>query len=696
MSVSNLVLEIGVEEIPSGYFNHIHDILSSKSDSPIRGLFESNNISAGSISSYSTPRRIILHIEDIPTSQDIKIDGPPLHIAYDENKKPTKALLAFLKKFDAKLDSVDNTQEERVSISRKDVSNKEILAKLLPKLIRELDFPKTMRWDEDGFMFARPIRWVLALFGSEIIKFNIAGIDSSNITYGHRFLGSKKIKIKDSKSFFYALEKNHIIYDNSQRKDKILSFLEKKSWHKNSLLLDEVTNLVEYPVFIEGSFKDEYLQIPEEVLLASMAKHQRVFCLQNKDGSLKNRFVGVLNGNYKGKRQIIKNFENVLDAKLKDALFFYKSDTKKSLTEWSKGLSDVVFHKKLGTLSDKTVRIKQISDLLSKAFELDQDQKKDMKKAISLSKADLLTEMVGEFPSLQGVVGSYYALHSGENDAVSNAIKEHYLPKFSDDELPDSEIGTLISLADKLDNIVSYFKIGKYPKGGWDLYALRRQGIGIISILISKEIPISLSKVFDFAFDLAPGECDREKLKKIFLDFFKDRFFNYVKSKFGFRHDLIECVLLQGVDDIYNSYLKLEALNSIIDENYFEKARSIVERTHNILKGFKERPNPVKVSLFAHDEEQLLYDGIEEIESPFKQLVLEKRFKEATELFGDSLYNIIHNFFDKVMVNVDKKDIKANRLSLLMNINRLYVDSIADLSKIVVNNEKDSPIKEEQ
>ena len=685
MSTQDLLLEIGTEEIPSGYFDHILELLSCSEKSSIRGLFEAKNISLQQVLSYSTPRRLILYIKDIPLTQDVSVLGPPSRIAYDEHKKPTKALSAFLNNNKANLRDLvtdESGSEPRVMLRKRDVPNSKILSAVLPEVIRLMDFPKTMRWDDSGIAFARPIRWILALFGEKIVDFEFGGLRSSSITYGHRFLGYKKIKAKNPESYFKLLDKNYVAWDNEARKSKILSYLEKRRWRQNKYLLREVNNLVEFPVFIEGTFKEEYLSIPSEVLLASMSKHQRVFCLEGKSKELSNRFIGVINGNYGNRKQIIKNFENVLDARLKDALFFYEADTKKSLQLWAEGLNGVVFHKRLGMVAEKVDRLKKIAQFLSKACNLDCDNSHLMR-AISLCKADLLTQMVGEFPSLQGVIGRYYALDSNEPEPVASAIGEHYLPRFADDNLPVTGIGVLTSLADKIDNIICYFKIGKFPKGGRDVYALRRQAIAIMSILHKKNLRISLSALFDFVYPICPGDFNGGDLKNIFLDFFRDRFVYFCKIRFGYRHDIIEAVTDLGIDDIYNSFLKLEVLNSIIDEHYFQQSCSIVERTFNIIKASKEKVHNLTPGLLQEPEEKALYKALKQLEPIFKQYCVDREYAEATKLFSESLSGLLHDFFDKVMVNVDKKDLRSNRLGLLSYINRLYIDNIANLSKIV-------------
>ncbi len=691
MSTKNLIFEIGTEELPAAYLDIAVDALSFKQGSAISALFESYNVKFDKAYAYATPRRLILNIKDIPLTQDITIEGPPARIAYGADKKPTKALEAFLKKNNAAIQDIallEDGKEERVAIKRPDVPNTDMLSQLLPKVAGMVIFPKAMRWDDSGIAFARPIRWLLAVFGQQVIRFNYAGIFSSNTTRGHRFLGRNLIKIKNENDYFKALGRDNIIWDKDERSKKITAFLKKRRWHKNQELLNEVSNLAESPFPVEGAFKQEYLKIPKEVLLASMSKHQRIFCLQDKRGNLINRFVGVLNGNYKNKRQIVKNFENILDARLKDALFFYKTDTRVPLSKWAEGLGGLIFHKELGTVLDKVIRLKKIAEFLHNESRSGVC-KKALQKAITLCKADLLTSMVKEFPSLQGVIGMYYAADSNEAKDVSLAIGEHYLPRFADDDMPRSELGALLSLADKLDNIICYFKIGKFPKGSNDLYALRRQGIGIISVLIKKGIHLSIGEAFNAIYEICPGGFQKNKLENIFMDFFRDRFIFFVKARFSFRHDLIESAVTGGFNDMYKTYLILKSLDSIIDEIYFERARVVVERTHNIIKASNVAPDNVSESLFSEPQEIEVYRNLKNIKTEFTRYCAEGGYAAATEVFSNALYGCVHDFFDKVMVNVAESKIRINRISLLYEINRLYIDNIADLSKIVSKQKKE-------
>jgi glycyl-tRNA synthetase beta chain len=546
-----------------------------------------------------------------------------------------------------------------------------------------------MHWNDTGVVFARPIRWIVALFGNEIINFDYAGVTSSNITYGHRFFGKAKARLRDSDSFFKTLDQLNIVWDNNKRKHIILTALQRRNWHPNYALLSEVSNLVESPHFIEGVFEKEYLSLPQEVLLASMAKHQRIFCLKGKNNEITNRFLAVVNGNYKGKKRIRKNLEDVLAARLKDAMFFYEADTKKPLSEWAEGLKQVIFDKRLGTLKDKSERLNRIAKYLLPCVGIDNEEKKDLMRAIVLCKADLLTSMVSEFPSLQGTIGSYYAQESGESELTARTIREHYLPSFADDKLPETKTGIVCSLADKIDNIICYFKLGKFPKGSWDIYALRRQAIGIISIIIKKKIFLSIDAVFEYVYDIAPGDYNKDKLKILFREFFRERFVSLSKEKLLYRYDVIDAVLSSSSDDLYEAYLRLEALTADAKEQYFESTRRIIERTNNIIRSVKDKSRTdVHVSLFAEPEERVVYDKFNELKNEFMELCSEKDYQQATRLFGEQLDEAVGDYFDKVMVNVHDKQLRSNRLSLLCAINKLYVDNIADLSKIVTTNKQ--------
>ncbi|MBN1404935.1 MAG: glycine--tRNA ligase subunit beta, partial [Candidatus Omnitrophica bacterium] len=541
----------------------------------------------------------------------------------------------------------------------------------------------TMRWEADSpLRFSRPIRWLLALHGDNVMPLELNNLKSSDITYGHSLYGAPALRVKNAQDFLKALKKNKIMYDFNERKALIEKQLIKRSWHKNYQLLDEVSGLLEYPDFLEGNFMNKYLKLPKEVFIASMSKNQRIFPLEDKQGNLTNKFLAVLNGVIKNKKRTALHYQNVLDAKLKDALFFYDEDSKTAISKKAVLLKDMVFHKKLGSYQDKVERLKKLSSYFKEVFALTDKEYDDLLKAISLCKADLLTQMVGEFPSLQGVMGKYYAKAEGLDIEICEAIEEHYKPRFAEDSLPKTKLGACLAIMDKFDSVICHFKAGNQPKTGGDMYALRRQAIGIINIILDKNIHLSLSDVYDKVFDIAPCTADKNVLKKELMEFLKERLIGMIEAQYKPRHDLTDAVVASGFDDIYNFSLRLRALSNIIDENYFECARCVVERTNNITKSISNFKDNIDASLFEMQEERALFESYKNIKDKVSVLIKEKDFKAVTKIYGEALFTITNTFFDKVMVNVENQNLRNNRLKLLRDINQLYTKDIADLAKM--------------
>ena len=669
MENKDFVLEIGTEELPSSVVKGI----------PKYAL----KFQGAEQHIYVTPRRIIIYIKDSPPFYEKTEVGPPKRIAYDADGNPTKALLGFLKKINANekdISKVPQKDNDKVQVQVK-LSINNVMNAYLINFIKCLELFQTMAWDESGVRFPRPIRWILALHGSEIIPININGVTASNITYGHRLFSADAIEIKDARDFFNKLKKFKIIYDFKERKDKIEEHLKRRHWHKNPQLLDEVTGLVEYPEFLEGVYDRKYLRLPKEALIASMSKNQRVFPLEDSGGNFINKFIAVTNGNRKNRRRIKRHYEQVLNAQLKDALFFYNEDLKKSLPERTRQLEGVIFHKKLGTYADKIERLKKLAAHFKETFRLTDPEYEKIVKACELCKADLLTQMVGEFPSLQGVMGKYYALVEGIDKEIAQAVEEHYRPRSYEDKLPETKLGTILALLDKFDSVICHFKAGHQPQGNRDLYALRRQAIGIINIILNSKIELSLSDMFDKVFEISPGNADKKKLKDEFIEFIKGRLIVIMGLKFP-KHDLLNAVLSSGFDNIYRFYLRLNALNNIIAEFYFEQARCVVERTNNITKNVSGFIKEIDISLLQMQEEKELHEKYKSIQDKIKAFIQQDKYDEATKLYGNALADITNSFFDKVMVNVEDEKLKNNRLKLLKEINNLYVNNIADLSKI--------------
>ena len=686
----DLLLEIGCEELPAGYILPVLEGMRGQ----IEDSLKRNLISIGKIKTYGTPRRLILHIKDVALRQnDIVISGPPKKIAYDEKGRPTKALLNFLKAKGARLaDLRKEGIQQRVAIRKKGVSTIRLLKDVLPQLIRALRSPKQMRWESTELRFARPIRWILCLYGDRKVSFRLGSLTTDRFTYGPRELGSRPIKVKDVESYFKILKSKKVIFDQDKRKDLIkykLQTLAKRAGASDRLdeaLLCEVNFLVECPKAFLGSFDEEYLSLPDEVLIASMSKYQRVFALRDRRGKLIPRFLGVANTVKGDLRTIRKNYENILDARLKDSLFFYDEDMKQPLAKRVDELKGLIFLEGLGSFYEKTQRLLRLSNFIAERLSLDEEDKRKLREVARLAKTDLTTHMVGEFPSLQGVMGREYAKAQGLDKAVARGIYEHYLPRFSQDVPPKTILGQIVSISDKIDTIVGCFVKGKHPTASFDPYAIRRRQAAIIQIIVTRKINLSLRQLLDKSIDcyqqLIVEGITKDKLIENLIRFFKERFISIARQRF--RYDIVDAVCQIELDDIYDAYKRIEDLTGISRTEAFEMARNVVERTNNILKGAKFDVKFVKPGLLIEPQEKELWKIYNDNQSILKSQKDRRDYRSCTKTYGEIFFAPIHRFFDKVLVNVPDRKLCHNRMALMKAINRLYTQRVADLSKIVV------------
>ena len=503
--MKNVVLEIGTEEIPAQYMeNALKDLnrLAKK-------YLEESRIKYKEIKVYGTPRRLILFIFHIKEKQeDIfqKIKGPAYSIAYNKDSQPQKPALKFAQSqgVNAKDLIVEDTKKGKYIFASKSIIGQptiDILSQIFSKIIKSMQFPKSMRWKEESLRFIRPIRWILALYGKEIIRFNLDGLNSENITYGHRLLAPKKIKTSSTQEYFRKIEKNYVIIDPQIRenivKTDIKQIIKEINGKKiiNEKQLKEIVYLVEYPNAILGKYDKKYLELPKDVLTVVMEKHQKYFpVFKNKDELLP-LFIVIINNSMKYASKIKEGNENVLRARLEDAKFFYQEDQKISLEKRVDKLKNVIFRGNLGNLFNKTKRLELLCDYIADVLQIKQKMKKDLLRAAHLCKTDLVTEMVKEFPELQGIMGKEYAVLSNEKKEVAEAIFEHYLPRFSGDMVPRTKSGMILGIADKIDNIIGCFLTGLTPTGSQDPYGLRRQSRGKIAIILKNNLKISLKDI---------------------------------------------------------------------------------------------------------------------------------------------------------------------------------------------------------
>ncbi len=686
-----LLLEIGTEELPISIFP---DILSRMSELMAAELAKAD-LAYETIDAFATPRRLVVMVKGLAERQPDKVNeviGPPYKVAFDQDGQPTKAALGFAQKqgVDVKdLIAVETPKGKYVGVrvTQKGRPAKEVLTELLPRYILSLSFPKSMRWYKFKLRFVRPIHWLLALLDEEVVPFSLEEIKSGNVSYGHRFVSQEPIEVSSPATYLSTLKDHYVIVDHNERQEKIMTLVKEEANEINGEpiidkdLLNWVVFLVEYPLAIRGKFASEFLSLPEPVLITVMKQHQKYFAVRDEDGKLLPAFVAIINTPVKDKNLVRVGLERVLSARLADARFFYETDLKQPLSERIEALKGVIFQADLGTVWEKVERIKAVCAKLAERVSFNDKEK--LIRAAQLCKADLTTEMVGEFPELQGIMGGIYAEKQGEDSAVAKAIAEHYLPTEAGGALPETEMGALLSLADKIDTIVGCFGVGLIPTGTADPFGLRRQAIGILRILKEKSLPLSLFELVELALN-AYGERfkeQKEEIKTKVVSFFKNRL-AHLLMEIGYSHAITSAILSEDVFDGYipETFAKAEALKefSLLDE--FEPLVIAYKRVNRIIeKPVLQPPNP---DLFEADEERTLYAKFLEARDEINSLLQKKAYLEALHCLLH-LKPYIDQFFDHVMVMVDDADLRQNRLALLTQIRQLFLE-LADLSKIPI------------
>jgi glycyl-tRNA synthetase beta chain len=560
----------------------------------------------------------------------------------------------------------------------------ELLSSILPKWILSIPFQKSMRWADVPIRFARPIHWILALFGGEVVPFEVGHIRSGDVTYGHRFMHSGPIPVKDFESYLQKTREAFALVDPVERRKTIEEEMIQEGAKvsgrvaRDEDLINEVNFLVEYPVAICGTFDRKFLSLPREILIHSMKEHQRYFPVVDDHGTLLPHFVCISNINPKNREVVVKGNEKVLKARLSDAAFFFEDDLKVSLEKRVEQLKKVVFQAKLGTSYEKVMRFKQLA--LWMVERIDRKLRESVERTSLLCKADLVTGMVGEFPKLQGIVGREYARISGEKPEVAEAIYEHYLPGFAGDRLPSGPVGDIVSIADKMDTIVGCFGVGLVPTGTADPFGLRRQALGIIRIILEKKYPLSLTGLIEESGKQLKEKMERpgQKVKEEVLDFFRVRYQNFLLDK-EYPFDVTDAVLSISFDEVLDVQGRIDALRKARDLKDFESIVIAFKRAMNILKGAPPR-REIKSSLFVESVEQGLYQSFLKAKERIDHHLNKREYPSAL-LEMTQMKKPIDDFFDGVMVMVEDEAIRNNRLSLLDEIGRLFL-RIADFSKL--------------
>jgi len=683
----NLLLEIGTEEIPAkfmpGALQQLKNLMEEK-------LTEAR-IAFAEVKTVGTPRRLTAIVRDVAERQaDIQREhkGPSINIAFTPDGQPTKAALGF-----ARSQGVDVSQLVRRDNYVYAIVNEEgkdsclVLPTLLSDIITSLSFPKSMRWADIDMRFVRPIRWLVALYGEQVIDFSVAGIASGRITRGHRFLGSEAIELQRADDYIDALAANYVMVDQDQRRQVIRRQVTDLAAAHGGVakidedLLEEVLYLVEYPTALCGKFAPEYLELPAAVIITPMQEHQRYFPVTTVDGKLMPLFITVRDGGSDYLDIVRQGNERVLKARLADARFFFEEDKKTKLADKVEKLKTVVFQEGLGTMYDKTLRLQQLAASIGRAAGVEEADLQIIDRSAYLAKADLVTSMVTEFTELQGVMGKEYARIDGEKPAVAEAIFEHYLPRFAGDALPQTSAGAILSIADKLDNIVATFSRGLMPTGSQDPFALRRQALGITNILIQSQLHLSLTAMVNKAMDLiqiTAAEQRRQLIADI-SEFFRVRLKGLLNEN-QVRYDLIDAVLAKDIDDIYATWLKGLALAKVSAEEGFKPTVQALTRVNHLAS--KSTGQEIRPQLFSTASESELYAAYLKAKDSIAPAVEQHDYQAVFKALA-TLNQPIDKFFDSVMVMVEDEAIRNNRLALLHAIDTL-AGYLADFNKIVV------------
>jgi glycyl-tRNA synthetase beta chain len=699
---SELLFEIGCEEIPAGMLPKAEEDLRIN----IEKLLAAEDLSKeATVETFSTPRRLTVWVRGLPFKQadvEFEVTGPPKSVAYDTVGAPTRAALSFAEKQRVHVNSLYLVQTPKGEyLATKQVkagrATEQILTAILPRAVHDLTWPRSMTWTGlSGPRFIRPIRWVVAVFDGKPLKVEVGGIAAGNSSRGHRFLGSAAIRVSNFQDYEKKLQANGVIVRPVKRQEKIGGELEgfaKRGGyriHEDSGLRTLVTHLNEYPTVIQGNFDPAFLDLPDEILVTVMRDHQKYFAVEKKNGELAAQFLAVINTDKDAKGIIQAGHERVLRARFADARFFWESDQKCRLADYLPKLERVTYESRLGSYRDKVERVRDIARWLSEEwFNLGMHQAHvaEADRAAELAKCDLVTEMVREFPELQGVVGGLYTRAQGESEEVADAVYDHYRPMGLDDPIPRNLTGCAVAFADKLDSVVGCLAVGIVPTGSSDPYALRRAALGIVKIILERKLPVSLS--------LAIGAAGKSLLmhkpkrgvtpdqESKVLDFILDRARFVFREREQFAYDEVAAVFRAGADDLVDTQKRLLALRAIRKSRNFEplavsfkRIRKILEKA-GVASDGDRRVNP---ELFESPAERELHSAAQAAASKVQSLKRGGKYQEALEAIAN-LRPVVDKFFDGVMVMADKEEVRKNRLALLAQLLNEFA-TIADFSEI--------------
>lgn len=682
MSTQDFLVELGTEELPPKALKSLAESFQKDIEKGLKELglnYQKSNC-------YAAPRRLAVLVEGLDEQQadrTVNIDGPPLQAAFTADGSPTQAALGFARKCGVELSEVDQTGAKlRFVQTIKGQATKALLPEIVRNALDNLPIPKRMRWGARREEFVRPTQWLLMLLGDQVVECEVLAQKAGHESRGHRFHNPDQVYISSPKSYLEDLRSAHVLADFTERKQLIANRVAELAKQHNGQaivpdsLLDEVTALVEWPVPLVCSFEDRFLEVPQEALISTMQDNQKYFCLLDEQGKLLPLFITVANIDSKDPTQVIAGNEKVVRPRLTDAEFFFKQDLKQPLEQFNERLKNVVFQAKLGTVYDKAVRVSKLAGYIAEALAANVEQ---ARRAGLLSKADLATEMVGEFPEMQGIAGYYYAVAGGEAKDVALALNEHYMPRNMGGELPTTLVGCSVAIADKLDTLVGIFGIGMLPTGSKDPYALRRAALGILRILLEKHLELNLADMANRAIDLYGYQVESKGLADQVLDFIFDR----LRARYEDEHINI------------TTYQAVRALRPMSPLDFDQRVQAVEhfrqlpeamalsfanKRVYSILEKTNQQDiaTDINPALLLEKEESTLAAAIKQLEEVVPKLSAMRNYTEALERLA-SLQALLDAFFEHVFVNVDDSQVRANRYALLARTRQLFL-GIADIS----------------
>lgn len=685
----DLLIEIGCEELPP---LALPALSRAFEQSVVKGL-EALGFEGLRCQRYATPRRLALLLFGVPERQTDRIverRGPPLHAAFDAKGNPTKAALGFARSCGVEMDAIEPVEDDKggwlhFKTTQAGQQTRDCIAAIVEQALSELPIPKRMRWGSGTAEFVRPVHWVVLLFGREVVEVNLLGVDSGNETCGHRFHHSQPIVIEQPRDYESRLLDGKVIADFGKRREKIkrqvLDAAESLGGRVNleadEELLEEVTALVEWPVAITCGFEEKFLQVPAEALVSTMKENQKYFPVYDDRGGLTAYFITISNLESLDPQKVREGNERVIRPRLADAAFFWEQGRKQPLENYNEKLKTVVFQNKLGTVYEKAERVSRLAAEIAKRIDADPAL---VARAGLLSKADLMTEMVFEFPKLQGIMGRYYALHSKEPEAVAVAIEEHYLPRFAADRLPETACGQSVALADKLDTLIGIFAVGQRPTGEKDPFALRRAALGVLKIIIDKQLPLDLHESLMLASQAMPAAVNATKVVNEVFDFIMTR----LRAEYeggGFTPQQVEAVMACRPTRPLDFDMRIRAVKAFSGLPEAESLAAANKRIANILKKTESGTGvEVNAALLKEPAEKALYESIQEVLPEVEPLCAAGDYEAALKKLA-SLREPVDRFFDSVLVMAEDAKLKANRLALLQVLNNLFT-RIADISHL--------------